>query len=752
MNDQPFNSLDLLKTAVQRMQDGDLSTPVLLAEAGEMAALAHQLEQMRHALAHADVVQQTLLQFSNCLLPEHDEQKIGEIAIAAAATALATPFAALVLPNEQQQLYVLAAQGWPPESTRQLSLTLDSASQTHYTIQQRRPVVVNDYNASLPFTVSPCVYQAGLVAGLSVPMIHDGEVVGAMLLHFRQSRHFSGGDVHLLSLIANQTAVALERAHLFNEAVRRADELAALYEATRDLVAMEQRSAATAIVLLEIIQMANSTLKLSQVLKYIARRTAHACQAHRCTIFFIEQHSHGGEKHLYVQPAMSQFADGHVDQLLWQQFRATMTSLLEDAPLFYEAVTSRRPLVVDDVATSNQKPAGWSLPAGICKLLVVPLFSHNEAIGLLVVDHQDETKEFSLEQIGLALAIAGQVTNAIRNARLYAEAERRAAELSALGRISEALNQAQNSDELLQLTLKESLQLIRGGAGAIVLLNLLSQTLYIVAQVGYPASAVAAFNNRQIRSTEGTFAYAIGRGEIVEVHDAKSDPRVLQAPHLPMTSQFTNVPLKTGQGVIGVLLLNGLPVDDRARSLLRSLADLAAAAIEKARLIGELRQLATTDDLTGLHNRRHFFELTEWEIGRARRYGRPLAVILFDVDHFKRSNDTYGHVVGDEVLRAVAARCGQNLREVDFIGRYGGEEMVVLLPESSLEDARAVAERLRCAVAEAPFHTSQGPISVTISLGLAALTDDCPDASTLFDRADTAMYVAKELGRNCVAG
>lgn len=189
---------------------------------------------------------------------------------------------------------------------------------------------------------------------------------------------------------------------------------------------------------------------------------------------------------------------------------------------------------------------------------------------------------------------------------------------------------------------------------------------------------------------------------------------------------------------------------DRVR-LAQTLADRVATAIVNARLFGEVQKLAITDNLTGLHNRRYFLELAEHEYERARRYNRPLCAIMLDIDRFKQVNDSYGHAVGDNALRAVAQRCRQSLRDVDHLARVGGEEFTVLLPECTLDGAVAAAERLRRNVADLQIETHRGLLTMTISLGVATLVDDCPKFATLLDRSDTALYVAKKAGRNRVA-
>jgi diguanylate cyclase (GGDEF)-like protein len=166
----------------------------------------------------------------------------------------------------------------------------------------------------------------------------------------------------------------------------------------------------------------------------------------------------------------------------------------------------------------------------------------------------------------------------------------------------------------------------------------------------------------------------------------------------------------------------------------------------------QLEHLARTDVLTGVTNRRYFFELAAQEYARARRYGSWLAILLLDVDHFKQINDTYGHQAGDQVLQHVAAVCRRELRSIDLFARYGGEEFIALLEESSLAGARGTAERLRQRIAEAPVAIAGQPIRVTISLGLV---HEVPGAGlaleSLIQRADAALYRAKSGGRNRVS-
>ncbi|HTY04564.1 MAG TPA: sensor domain-containing diguanylate cyclase [Rhodocyclaceae bacterium] len=176
------------------------------------------------------------------------------------------------------------------------------------------------------------------------------------------------------------------------------------------------------------------------------------------------------------------------------------------------------------------------------------------------------------------------------------------------------------------------------------------------------------------------------------------------------------------------------------------------SAAETEILQAELERQAHTDSLTGLLNRRHFLTLAEKELSRAERYGGPVAVLMMDIDHFKKINDTYGHQIGDEVLQRLAERCRLELRDIDAIGRMGGEEFAVLLPQTEADVALEVAERLRQVIAETAVPLDRGlPLHFTVSIGVAATRGAVPNIDTLLSQADDALYEAKDAGRNRIA-
>lgn len=170
---------------------------------------------------------------------------------------------------------------------------------------------------------------------------------------------------------------------------------------------------------------------------------------------------------------------------------------------------------------------------------------------------------------------------------------------------------------------------------------------------------------------------------------------------------------------------------------------------ERKQLEARLSEMATLDPLTGQYNRRETDRILQEEVARAARYGRKLALLWVDLDHFKSVNDSRGHAVGDEVLRSISLRLAESIRTVDTLGRFGGEEFIVVLPEMSVAEARDVAERLRARVSEEPILVSNGdPLTLTISIGVAVYPDHADSAEALCNMADKAMYQAKEQGRD----
>jgi diguanylate cyclase (GGDEF)-like protein len=217
---------------------------------------------------------------------------------------------------------------------------------------------------------------------------------------------------------------------------------------------------------------------------------------------------------------------------------------------------------------------------------------------------------------------------------------------------------------------------------------------------------------------------------------------------------WLGLPLQYAGALEGVILLESLhdhgyhPLQVRR---LKSLAEQAGLALHNTLRYDQARKQSIIDPLTGAYNRRYFFDQLYLEAERARRYGSRFSLIMFDMDRFKDINDLHGHQAGDTVLQTVTDRCRQVIREVDVLGRYGGEEFVILLPETILVDAQAIAERLRLSISGRPIEIKTNRLFVSASLGIAEFGLNCKDLDTLVYRADRALQTAKENGKNLVA-
>ena len=245
--------------------------------------------------------------------------------------------------------------------------------------------------------------------------------------------------------------------------------------------------------------------------------------------------------------------------------------------------------------------------------------------------------------------------------------------------------------------------------------------------------------------------HAIEFTEPLIVADANKDARFASNPLVtgdPHIRFYIGVPLRTPEGYnIGTLCAIDRKPRDISESEVELLQDLARVVMDEL----ELRKLATTDSLTGAMTRRAFMLEANTEVARTRRYQHNLACLMLDVDRFKAINDRFGHAAGDLALQTIAKVCRQRMRVVDRTGRIGGEEFVVMLPQTSHEQALLTAERLRKWLGAIVIEHTKGRIKVSVSIGVASLLDSEDDFVSMLERADEALFQAKAAGRNRVA-
>jgi diguanylate cyclase (GGDEF)-like protein len=410
-----------------------------------------------------------------------------------------------------------------------------------------------------------------------------------------------------------------------------------------------------------------------------------------------------------------------------------------DSQLYYIPDLSDEPDVSNDSLTGSE--------------IDVPLHVSDETIGVLVVRSQD-IDAFDEDDFTILTTVTSQAAIALNNTRLLATEQRYAREMNALHKATASLLTTLNLEELLSNILEGAIHAVPAAdTGSIYLIDLVTNRLQMKATYGFQDPRV---KNLEFASDSGYAANAVREGKATIIPDAHSDPNTRYEGELEEVRAIQSAivaPLILDERSIGVLSLdsfrlNAFTEDDL--NMLTSYAATATAAIFNAQTHEETQRLAITDALTDVYNRRHFFELAQREFYRAKRYNRPLSALMIDLDHFKRINDTNGHATGDQVLRVVAQRCRESIRDVDALGRYGGEEFSAILPESTLPEARIVAERIRKCICDEPILTARGSFEITISIGVASVTDNTHNLTELLNNADVALYTAKQGGRNCV--
>jgi diguanylate cyclase (GGDEF)-like protein len=252
---------------------------------------------------------------------------------------------------------------------------------------------------------------------------------------------------------------------------------------------------------------------------------------------------------------------------------------------------------------------------------------------------------------------------------------------------------------------------------------------------------------------------AIEQRSVVIVPDLASEAEQPKNDNVKLLiCSFLCVPVIIEQDVVALIYAYktdpaARPFDQHDVQLAVAISHQAALTIQRAKLIKESQmyeQLAITDSLTGLHNRRQILHLAEIEFHRAQRFKHPLTLLILDLDDLKQVNDSLGHLVGDWALQAVAENSKKHLREVDSIGRFGGDEFVILLVETNLEGGRTAAEHIRQSLADSPIDTPQGPFTITISIGIASKSEKTSNVTDLLNQADIALMKAKKAGKNQV--
>jgi diguanylate cyclase (GGDEF)-like protein len=317
-----------------------------------------------------------------------------------------------------------------------------------------------------------------------------------------------------------------------------------------------------------------------------------------------------------------------------------------------------------------------------------------------------------------------------------------------LVRLGDTLSSTHDLSRILTVILDTAIGTTRSAAGALFVVH--DGRDELVLRAGRHLDERGAASGATVRVGDGVTGTVAASGE--GIRGSVRDLPVPLSDDEPQAQQLISVPLRTSGRILGVLNLydriDGRAFDEADLETIQSFAGQAAVAIDNVLLHQEAQRLSVTDGLTGLTNYRAFQQVLAREVERAVRFHRSLSVLMLDLDMFKQVNDAHGHQVGDAVLVQVAERIREEVRDVDVVGRYGGEEFVVVLPETDLEGARHLADRICDKVRSTPIRTSAGDLTVTVSMGVAVYPQHGDTPSSLVRAADRALYDAKGDGRD----
>jgi diguanylate cyclase (GGDEF)-like protein len=385
---------------------------------------------------------------------------------------------------------------------------------------------------------------------------------------------------------------------------------------------------------------------------------------------------------------------------------------------------------------------------GAQRLLAAPVFYQDQMVALMVVVSGQAGRVFSDQDTLLAHVIASQAGAFISLSHVNRDLARRSHEMEILYQSTLAVTASLDLDQVLNTILKNAFSLAPARDTQIFLYD--GEHLHFAAALWSDGSTGKPWSQPR---PEG-MTYTVARsGEMIFVPNMRDHPIFRNAPP-EWHGSIIGLPLKIGQRVVGVMTMafdETRQIGESEQRMLRMLGDQAAISIENARLHNIINQQAHTDPLTGLPNRRSLDERLAEEVRRSSRYDHPFVLAMLDIDRFKHINDTFGHPAGDEALKQLAACLRGSIRDTDFVARYGGDEFVLLLPETDRETARALVKRLQAlATGLEPRYLafangSSVPVheQYSLSAGVAVFPDEAAHAEALLTAADLALYQDK---------
>ncbi len=585
----------------------------------------------------------------------------------------------------------------------------------------------------IPAEFVPLAHSLGIESVLVAPFQdQDGQWLGAVFAANKPGR-FSDDDIRMMEAFSSQVAVVIQNTRLLSAERKRAEELAVLHA-----VAVATTDTDTEDGLIE------------RVTNLIGEKL----YPESFDTFLLDE----AALELYLHTSYHQGAAS-------DELRIPLGIGITGA-----VARTGKPRRVEDVTKTPEYLSFYALTRSE---LCVPLKVENQIIGVVNAESK-LINSFSEEDEELLTILAGQIASAIQRLRTVraehrkgTQLERSNAMIRALAELGARAASAADPDGVMQTLGSELTSL---GMRCLIALTDADNKLAVIRYTSLPGDAMKVIERMTAQKLTDS-AIPVERvamysnpaqkpsliGEPISLVlnlmpslSRQSAMKILKAIGVIETTSVCHLPLVIEGKPIGFLWMWGEGLRDNDLPTMSLFASQVATALQNAKLLAEVQRLAITDDLTGLFNRRHFYDLAEIEFNRAKRYSHPLTALIADIDHFKQFNDRYGHLIGDRVLHEVARMLQESLRDSDILGRYGGEEFSVLLSMTDMKAAVFVAERLLKHVAETPVETDAGELHVQLSVGVAAFSKETPTLYSLINRADQAMYSAKEAGRNRV--
>lgn len=422
---------------------------------------------------------------------------------------------------------------------------------------------------------------------------------------------------------------------------------------------------------------------------------------------------------------------------------------LEDAPFLKHILESGKPIIIESVtAGSNQLPHGFS--RHIRSWAGAPILVQGKPIGLFTIESREEGR-FNQKIRSILSAICGQAGLSFQNANSFQVEKRLRVRAEMLQKATAALTAELDLSQLLEQVIDYLGSVVPFDSVCIFLLEEENNAMRAVAGRGFPKPDEIL--GKLYSAENSLFLMINAQKQPLILDDTWVDPRFERWGGADHIRGWMGVPLIWHEKVIGIMTMDSRTpnaYNDEAAQYAQAFANQAASAIQISRMFTQLQSLALTDPLTGVINRRQFFEFAGKIVAKAKDENQTVSAIMIDVDNYKKVNDTHGHLSGDQILKVVSNCFKSVLQPNDLLSRVGGDEFVVLLPNQGKKQAEAVAERLRSSLENAAIVVMDKRVSVTASFGVAEIDRTRMDLDEMINRADQALYQSKNAGRNTV--